>query len=169
MRKSGLAFHCHHDILMEYVYDYNERVDFIKEYKPPEEVGLRLRLFKMIPYDKVPKKGLDAYLKAFAAYDKAANALDKAYGALQKEINSFEKAKDAYPKKRKAHDKAWHAHLKACSAYFKAEYACARAEDACLKARDAYLRQNEKALLKLHSELCPNCPWDGKTIFPDGR
>ena len=36
------------------------------------------------------------------------------------------------------------------------------ARDAYDKARDAYKPQVEK----LHAKECPNCPWDGTTIFP---
>ena len=93
-RKSGLAFHCHHDCLIEYVYDYNERVRFIKSDKPQEEQELRLRLFKLIPLRKL----LPVIRKADAEWEKA--------------------------------------------------YA-----------------EREPQLEKLHQKLCPDCPWDGKTIF----
>ncbi len=105
----GLAFHCHHDKLVEFAYDYDERVTFIKESKPEEEIALRLRLFQMIPDERLSKRGLATYVKAWQAYDKA-----------------------------------W---------------------QACDKARQAYLEKNIKQLEKLHKELCPNCPWDGETIF----
>lgn len=52
----------------------------------------------------------------------------------------------------------WHTYLKAWDAYRKAE-------DAFLKAWDAYLKAFGKELEKLHKELCPDCPWDGHTIF----
>ena len=91
-KKSGVAFHCHHDQLVEWCFDYDERVKFIKEHKPPEEQELRLRLFKLIPKDRLPGK----LVKARAAYWKARAAYD------------------------------WD---------------------------------------KLHKELCPDCTWDGKTIF----
>ncbi len=98
MKKSGLAFHCHHDVLLEYVYDYDERVRFIKENKPEKEQELRLRLFQMIPDEFIP--GRDS--PEWAAYDKAGAAYDKA---------------------------------------------------------------NRKELEALHLSLCPDCPWNGRTIF----
>jgi len=97
----GVAFHCHHDTLVDYIYGYDERVAYIKEYKPKEEQELRLRLFQMIPNDRLPKRLIKAL---------------------------------------KAHNKAW---------------------DTFNKARDAC----QPELEKLHEELCPNCPWDGNTIF----
>ena len=64
MRESGLAFHVHHDLLFEHCYDYDERVDFIKNCKPEGERKLRLKLFKMIPDDRLPQDGLEACNKA---------------------------------------------------------------------------------------------------------
>jgi len=66
-----------------------QRVSYIKIYKPKEEQDLRLRLFKLIPLDKLP-----------------------------------------------------------------AEWKKADAELLSL-------------LVTLHEELCPECPWDGKTIFTE--
>uniref|UniRef100_A0A6H1ZYZ7 Uncharacterized protein n=1 Tax=viral metagenome TaxID=1070528 RepID=A0A6H1ZYZ7_9ZZZZ len=93
--KSGLAFHCHHDTLVEWVSNYDERVEAIKANKPLEEQELRLRLFKLIPIERLPTE----LLEARAAYAKARAACAKAY---------FE---------------------------------------------------------GLHRELCPDCPWNGETIF----
>ena len=67
MSQSGFAFHCHHDVLAEWVYDYDERVRFIKENKPADEQELRLRLFKLIPEDHLPED----LRKVQAEYDKA--------------------------------------------------------------------------------------------------
>ena len=49
MRKSGLAFHVHHDKLVDYCYDYNGRVEAIKSVKPENETPTRLRLFQLLP------------------------------------------------------------------------------------------------------------------------
>lgn len=87
MAKSGFAFHVHHNVLAEWCYDYGERVKVIKKDKPVEEQELRLRLFRLIPEDRLPVK------------------LDKAWEAYGKELKI------------------------------------------------------------LHQELCPDCPWDGHTIF----
>jgi len=116
MSKSGVTFHCHHDILLEYCYDYDERVSYIKKHKPKDEQELRLRLFKMIPEDRLSQDGLKDYYKVAEAYNKA---------------------QEAYRKAREAYDKA----------------------------QEAYIKKNSKALNELHNELCPDCPWDGKTIF----
>ena len=117
--RSGLAFHVHHDRLMEYCYDYDERVGYIKTGKPAEEQELRLRLFKLIPLDRIP--GKDS--KIWEAHNKAGEALDKAGEA-------YDEAREAYNKAREAYGKAY-----------------------------------SSEIVALHKELCPDCPWDGTTIF----
>ena len=59
----GLSIHCHHDILVEYCYDYKERVKYIKNEKPKEEIKTRLRLFKILP-EKALKDVPKYYQKA---------------------------------------------------------------------------------------------------------
>ena len=39
-------------------------------------------------------------------------------------------------------------------------------KDAVEKLREA-LRKNMGEIEKLHKQECPNCPWDGKTIYPE--
>jgi hypothetical protein len=58
----GMFWHCHHDRLCEYVWDYQERVDYIKNNKPKNEIETRLKLFKKIK-GKLPKKWEEAYAK----------------------------------------------------------------------------------------------------------
>lgn len=111
-----MTFHLHHHILLEYCYDYDERVRFIKREKPKEEQKLRLRLFKLIPTDRCPQGGWKAYSEAGEAF---------------------------YGRGRACYNK-WDAYNKAAVVYYKA---------------------NHEALDKLHEELCPNCPWDGESIF----
>jgi len=142
-KQSGFAWHCHHDVLIEWVTDFQKRVDFIKEQKPIKERTLRLKLFRMIPEHRLPK-GL---IKAREVYDKAREAYDKAW---------------------EAYFKAWEAYDKAREAYDKAREACDKAREACDKAWEAYdkaLETSKAEISKLHDELCPNCTWNGKTIF----
>ena len=135
----GFAFHCHHDVLVEYVTDYDERVECIKENKPEKERELRLRLFKIIPDGRIPS----ALLKAKEAHTRAEEACAKAGKAYGKAL----KAGKAYGKAGEAYIKAWEAYAKVGKAYIKAGKAC------------------YPELEKLHAELCPNCPFDGHTIF----
>ena len=116
---SGLAFHVHHNRLIEWCWNFEERVKYIKENKPLEEQEIRLRLFRLIPPDTLPAN----LQKAEAERDKADAERDKADAKRNKAYAEWEKA-----------------------------YAEWRKTDADLDS--------------LHAELCPNCPWDGETIFP---
>ena len=131
---SGLSMHCHHGSkLFGFCYDYDERVEYIKENKPEAEQKLRLRLFKIPPRDRIP--GLNS--PEWEACDKAREAYNKAWEACNK-------AREAYNKAREACDKAWEAYNKAW---------------------EAYITKYEAELEMLHDEFCPDCPWDGETIF----
>jgi hypothetical protein len=136
--KKGFAFHCHHDKLVEWVYDYDERVDSIKDTKPPKEQELRLKLFKLIPKDRVPAE----ITQARATYNKARATCNKARATYNKAWAACDKAWATY-------DKAWATYDKAWATYDKALQDC------------------QPELEKLHAELCPECPWDGRTIFPE--
>ena len=78
--KSGLASHVHHDKLFEWCTNYDERVEYIKENKPIEEQEVRLRLFRIIPLERLPVP----LVEARAARDKAGAAYEKARAAWEK-------------------------------------------------------------------------------------
>lgn len=95
--KTGFAFHCHHDRLVEWVCDFNERENYIKTDKPLEERPLRLKLFKLIPKNRIPPdllKARTAYGKAAAnvkvgvAYDKTWVAYEKTWAVYDKVLTS---------------------------------------------------------------------------------
>ena len=121
--KKGLAFHCHHGTLYEFVYDYDERVRYIKEFKPKGEQELRLRLFKLVPLERIPGKDSPEWQACAIA--------------------------------REAYVTAWQAYVTAREAY--------------VTAREAYVTAFGKEIVRLHKELCPNCPWDGHTIFKGAK
>ena len=70
------------------------------------------------------------------------------------------KAGSAYLKAWEAYDKAWSwgVREKTRDAYIKTR-------DAYINAMDAYMPE----ILALHAVECPDCPWDGKTIFPEKK
>ena len=115
--KKGFAFHMYPDSLIEWCMDYDARVEGIKLCTPKDELELRLRLFKLIPPEKIPA----CLAEAFKAYDRA----------LNKKTNW-----NAYKIVKKIED-----------AYYEALEDCM------------------PELLRLHEELCPDCPWNGWTIF----
>ena len=132
MKIKGLSIHCHHDNLFEYCYDYDERVEAIKQDKPKNEQEIRLRLFKMLPQEAItelPKGLVKAYAerqkadaewekasaeweKAYAEWEKASAKWGKAYAERQKVYAEWQKA-DAERQKadvewQKADAEAWH-------------------------------------------------------------
>src|SRR3972149_3578268 len=99
MKKSGLAHCCHHDKHYEYCYDYDERVKFIKKYKPLDEQELRLKLFQIIPYDRLPGKNSaewEAYYNAGKNYDEAREAYYNAGKNYDKAGEACDKAREVY-------------------------------------------------------------------------
>ena len=137
-QNSGYAFHVHHNILVEYCTDYQGRVDQIKTYKPANEIELRLRLFKLIPLKYLP----EARNEVWKACEEAWKAYEEAWEACEEVWKAYEEVRKAYEEARKAREEVW-------KAYEEAWKAC------------------EPELIALHNKLCLNCPWDGKTIFPE--
>ena len=80
---SGLAFHCHHDTLIEYVWDFDERVTYIKSEKLENGVEIRLRLFKMLSPEMVAeipenvRQAHEAWRLAYAVYRQAEEARER--------------------------------------------------------------------------------------------
>ena len=113
----------HHDVLMEWTDDIEERIAYVKRHKPAHEVETRLRLMQ-------PVRGAlpDAVVEARRASVEARRASDEARRAS-------DEAWQAYDEAWRAYDEAWRAHMPEIEA--------------------------------LHAIECPDCPWDGKTIFPE--
>src|SRR3990167_6710820 len=112
--KIGFAIHCHHDILVERCYNYDERVEYIKKNKLENELKISLRLFKILP-KKSEKDIPERYLKAYAEWEKAYAELEKAYAEwkkaddeLEKAYAEWKKADDEWPQESKdAFHKRW--------------------------------------------------------------
>ena len=92
-----------------------------------------------------PKKEIDVRLRLFKAVK----------GELSKEVIEAWKAQI---EARKAYDEAWKDYDEAWKAY--------------IEMRNIFqeiLLKNKKEIEALHALECPNCPWDGKTIFPEEK
>ncbi len=143
--KYTFYWHIHHDRLCEYTYDINERIAYIKSHKPMTEIRERLRLMTPVQHpEKLPlrfRKAAVGCTKARDDYNKAFDAYEKTFADHVKALTTYEKARNVY--------------TKACAVFPKA-YA------AYIKAFTTYATQLEE----LHKKEHPNCPWDGKTIFP---
>ncbi len=148
--QKGFYWHVHHGRLIEFCYGYEERASFIRTDKPTDEQETRLRLFKPVK-GSLPQEVIEAR----QVCDKARQVCDKARQAYTKARQVCDKARQAYTKARQVYTKAWKAREKAWQAYDKAWQACVEA-----------LNNNMLAITALHEKECPNCPWNGKTIFP---
>ena len=126
MKTKGFFWHVHHNELVEWSDNIQERIDYINKDKPKQEIALRLKLLQPVN-GKLP----DEYVKADEARVKAYEARDKADEAWEARV----KADEAYEARDKAYE-AW-------------------------EAREKYKSQIEE----LHNKECPNCPWNGTTIF----
>ena len=134
--KSGFAFHLPHDRLVDFCFDYDERVKSIKVDEPQDEQALRLRLLQMIPESRLPRPLIEAwetYNEARKTYHEAWKTFAKAEKACLEVWEAYEEAGKVFDEAEEAYEEAW----KIC----------------------------EPELIKLHEELCPNCPFNGSTIF----
>ena len=144
------VWHGHHDILVSFVTSIEDRTAAIEGLKPAEEIPTRLRLMKpvqgQLPED-VTRTGL-ATAEAVTTLGKA----ERAYGKAERAY------KGAYDRKAAevAFDEADAALDEADAAFVEA--------DAAL---DEALANHADEINALHRQECvPDCPWDGKTIFP---
>ena len=88
--KQGFYWHVHHDMLLEYCYDYEERVNYIKNYKLQGEIETRLRLFKPVK-GKLPKDLIKIGQKLGEAERKLDEAVRKLDEILEKHKPFLEK------------------------------------------------------------------------------
>jgi len=147
------CWHIHHTQLLELSTEpLKKRAKYILEEKPEDERKLRLQLMRPVLHpEKFPKQLIKARAKADKAYaelGKARAEVGKAYAEVDKARAELGKARAEWDKARAELGKAY------------AEVDKARAE-----VGKAYAEWN-KEIEALHREECPNCPWDGGTIFP---
>ena len=70
----GVAHLVHHDKHWEWCHDFDERVKFIKYNKPEAERELRLKLFFIVPEDRVPGRDSEEYKVLSKAGDARGNS-----------------------------------------------------------------------------------------------
>jgi len=151
MNKIIWVWHCHHDVLLEFLTEpFKTRVNYIKKEKPKEEQKLRLRLFKRVKGALPPLSA--EWKKADAEWKKACAERKKAYAEWTKACAEREKA-DAE-------------RTKACAEWKKADAEWKKAYAERKKAYAEWKETHKKEIDILHKKECKNCPWDGKTIFP---
>ncbi len=163
-------WHVHHNRLIEECYSYEERAAAIKTTKPASEIPLRLKLMQPVK-GALPPAFLQAWAaheEAMVAYRKAMAALDGAWAAREGAWAAHEKAMVAYRKAMADWDKAkadWEgAREGAWAAYRKAM----AARDKARADWEEALKHHWPEIVALHAQECPDCPWNGHTIFPQG-
>ena len=136
MNKVIFAWHVHHNVLIELLTEPIEnRIEYIKKFKPKNEVKLRLKLLKVVK-GELPKE----FVEAWQEYNEA----------RQKDVEAWQKYDEAWQKyyeARQKYDKTWQKYYKVWQKYV-----------------EVY-KKYESQILALHEKECPNCPWNGKTIF----
>jgi hypothetical protein len=185
------CWHVHHGdgLLFEYLTEpYEVRQQYIRENKPAAEVETRLRLFQPVRgtisppkyWQEADAKWREAYAKTQEAYAKWQEAYAKRQEAYAKWQEADAKTQEAYAKWQEADAKTQEAYAKWREADAKTQEADAKWREADAKRREAYAKRQEadakwrsepswQVVLDLHAKECPNCPWDGKTIFPEAK
>jgi len=159
-KKTGFYWHCHHDKLLEFCYDYDGRVAFIKKNKPVNEIPERLHRFQKVK-GKLPDeiiKTMQTFCKARQTYCEASQAYFEAGQAYDRTLQTYHKDWQAYSKARRVYNKAWR------QAYFRAWHAYCKAG----RAYDKSLSANKNAIENLHAKECKNCSWNGKQLAFNG-
>ena len=84
----GLAHCLSHDVHWEYCWDYEERLEFIKQEKPPEEQALRLKLLQIVPDEMIP--GRDS--EEWQSCKQAGEARERAWQACGRAWQTWQQA-----------------------------------------------------------------------------
>ena len=136
MNKVIFAWHVHHNVLIELLTEPIEnRIKYIKKFKPKNEVKLRLKLLKVVK-GELPKEFVEAWQKYYETWQEYVEVWQKYDKAKQK----YDEIWQEYDEARQKHNEAWHKYIEVCKKY-------------------------ESQILALHEKECPNCSWNGKTIF----
>ncbi|MBI2676519.1 MAG: hypothetical protein HYX21_00995 [Candidatus Yanofskybacteria bacterium] len=197
--KKGLAMHVHHEKLVEWCFNYDERAEFIRTEKPPEERETRLRLFKLFKGELPPElveagrvfeEAQRVYVEAGRVYDEAGRVRVEAGRVYDEAFRVYDEARRVYNKAGQVYDESVWVHIKANRVYVEAERVydgprqvrveaglvydiagrvydeAGRVFNEAHRAYDKVLNKNMPAIEALHRIECPNCPWNGHTIFP---
>jgi len=162
VKVGAMVRHCHHEQLAEPLTETPKaRIAYILSFKPIEEQALRLHLFRPT-YNAAVKAARATYNAAVEAAGATYNAVLKAAGAT---YNAVLKAAGAtYNAAVEAAWATYDAVLDAARATYNAAVKAAQATRAT--AVDVAQTTYNAAVDVAHQAECPDCPWDGRTIFP---
>lgn len=171
------AWHVHHGELVEMLREpIEKRIAYIRKWKPKEEIAVRLGLLKVV---KGPLP--NGLAEAWAAYEKAERwsvALKIAGGkpVLYIDANKVLAYADfldgSWPRMSiRDYAPPSMAELRAAQTqahrWEETEVEASRAWNAARDALDRAKEAHWGEVLALHARECPNCPWNGTSIFPD--
>jgi hypothetical protein len=80
---------------------------------------------------------------------------------------AVEEALDEVERAERALEEATHEYIKRTASARDAKERLAKPASAARAAGDAAVEENWSAIEALHQVECPDCPWDGRTIFPN--
>ena len=154
-------WHLHHWLLLEFSDNIEERIRYINEEKPKDEIELRLKLLKEVKGnlpEEVIDKGIANY-EVLIEYDNAMEEYKTLYNSYQKAL--YEKTSEPTNiTSTKLCKMAERIRDKYRTILTKKE----QAVDALNIYKEA-LEFHREDLEVIHRLECPNCPWNGKTIF----
>jgi DNA-binding transcriptional regulator PaaX len=172
MSQLQMVWHAYHAGSLCQLVDLEDRREKIERIKSKHELPTRRRLMKPV-VGQLPEE----FVAACWAYDEARRACDEAWRAYAearqtraKACRAYDEACWAYDEVRRAYDEVRQTWAKVCRAYDEVRRAYDEACWAYGEARRAYDEAYHKHLPeieRLHTEQCPDCPWDGETIFPE--
>ena len=147
-------WHVHHNVLCEALTEpIQNRISYIRSSKPKGEVETRLRCMTPVLHpERLPVEWREAGAKWEEADAKRSEAYAKRSEADAKWSEADAKWSEADAKRREAGAKLSEADAK----WEEADAKWREADAKCLPQIEA-----------LHKKEHPNCPWDGKTIFPE--
>ena len=148
--KLTFALHVHHEgpVIELLTEPIENRINYINANKSSGEIETRLRLLRELTEEEVEQLP-PAWVEAYRVYREAYRVWGEAYRA-------YGEAYRVYGEAGRAWEEAYRVWGEADRAYWEADWVW-------VKAYRVYAPQLEA----LHTRIClPDCPWDGKTIFP---
>jgi len=153
-KKAGFYWHMNPRALMEQCYDYTKRrAEMLSSRSLDENTREHLRLFKRVK-SELPETVMRAQ-QVIDAAQQASREACQAYDEMRR-IRDEDRSRTYQTDLDQACDKAFHTLQEARLVYE--------------RARQTYINTlltNKTAIEELHQQECPNCPWDGETIFPN--
>ena len=155
------CWHVHHKRLLEPLTEpLEDRIAYIKKAKPPEEQETRLRLLRLV-VGKLPVAIYEvgrAFVEAHQVRREANRVYEEADQIYRKAIQVYEEAS----REEASREEALRVYREAFRVYKEAE----RVDE---EVSYALIVSHRVEVEALHKKECPNCPWDGDSIFPPWR